>query len=69
MAATESVEHPGGAARVEAYACECGRKAVVMFEHKGGLTEDEQGWVEREVARRGSFFPGDYGGGGPRFGT
>lgn len=58
---------------VEMYECprqECGRKAGVIYEPEGGLTGDQQSWVEREVGMRGSFFPTDWTqtSRGPRFG-
>lgn len=68
LAPTESVPHPQGACHVEFYACECGHKAVVMFEVRGMLSAEEQSWVDREVARRGSFFPTDFKQGAGRFG-
>lgn len=48
---------------IELYQCvdaSCGRKAVLMFEPKGGLSADQRGFVEREIARHGAFFPSDY---------
>lgn len=48
---------------IDLYRCpaeECGRKAVVMFEPAGGLAEDQRTFVEKEIARRGAFFPSDY---------
>lgn len=52
---------------IDTYQCpdeECARKAVVVFEPPGGLSEEDQSWVEREIARRGAFFPSDYRPGG-----
>lgn len=65
-ALTEVVEHPSGhkGPVVEFYACQqegCGRRAAVTFEPDGGLDAEQATWVEREVARRGAFFPADYG--------
>lgn len=69
MQGNEKVNHPGGSCRIEVYACPCGRKAVIMFELAGGLSVEEDDWVQREVARRGAFFPSDFSGGGQgRFG-
>jgi hypothetical protein len=51
---------------VEMYQCEgemCQRRAALIFEPEGGLTDEDRSWVEREVARRGAFFPADYTGG------
>ena len=48
---------------VETYACTasgCGRKTVLVWEPVGGATPDQKTWVEKEVMRAGSFFPGDY---------
>lgn len=53
--------------RVEVYQCErgdCGRRVAVVYEPAGGMSEEQQSWVEREVARHGAFFPSDYRGGG-----
>lgn len=70
MTPGETVAHPGGAAQLEVYDCiSCGRKAVISYELRGELSAEEASWVEREVGRRGAFFPSDYGGGGPRFGA
>lgn len=41
----------------------CKRKAIVVFEPSGGLSEKEATFVEREIARRGAFFPSDTTGG------
>ena len=60
MSPRETVAHPAGAAQLELYECEpCRRRAVITFEHRD-LTSDEESWVEREVAARGSFFPTDF---------
>lgn len=48
---------------VDLYKCQvadCGRKVVIVFEPEGGYSEDQQGFVQREIARRGAFFPSDY---------
>lgn len=45
----------------------CKRRAALIFEPIGGMTDDERSWVEREVARRGSFFPSDQHGRRGRF--
>ena len=41
----------------------CARKAVVIYEPPGGLLDEEVTFIEREIARHGAFFPGDYTGG------
>ncbi len=49
--------------RIELYKCEdnqCARKAALMYEPGGGLTEEGKSFVEREVARMGAFFPHEY---------
>lgn len=59
----DRVQSPGDGPTIEMYECmreNCGRRAAVIFEPEGGLTDDQQSWVETEIARRGSFFPGDY---------
>lgn len=56
---------------IEMYQCpddECARRAAVIFEPAGGMNDDDRSFVEREVARRGAFFPSDFGGGGGKFG-
>lgn len=48
---------------MEFYRCgkvECGRKAVVIYEPATGMDHDTRSWVDKEIARRGAFFPGDY---------
>lgn len=65
MSRREVVEQPSGVPgpRIELYQCvdaECARKAALMYEPGGGLTEDQKTFVEREVARLGAFFPSDY---------
>lgn len=71
MARVEVVDEPR--VKLDTYRCNreaCGRKAVVVFEPEGGLSEPEQSFVEREIARRGAFFPSDFTGshGTGRFG-
>ena len=66
-ARVEVVEHPKGrqGPQVEMYQCEdttCGAKAALMFEPVGGTDAEAASWVEKEVARRGSFFPSDFSG-------
>lgn len=68
MGLQETVQQPKGAT-IEVYACareECQLRAVVIFEIHGGLSPEQQSWVEKEVARRGSFFPMDFTGSGRR---
>lgn len=62
MKRQEEVTHPDGAAYLEFYACPAdGRKLVLWWELTGGgVTPEQRSWVEKEVARRGSFFPSDY---------
>ena len=51
---------------VDLYKCgneECGRKAVIIYEPTGGYSEDQQTFIQKEVARRGAFFPSDFTGG------
>lgn len=43
---------------------ECARKVCVIFEPAGGLEPEEVPFLQREVARRGAFFPSDAGRGG-----
>lgn len=53
--------------RIDVYQCSnepCKRRAVIVYEPTGGLTETQQTWVEKEVMRTGSFFPSDFRGGG-----
>jgi hypothetical protein len=38
----------------------CARKAVVLWEPKGGMNEDQANWIQQEISRRGAFFPSDY---------
>jgi hypothetical protein len=67
----EVIEHPKGrqGPQVEVYQCQaCKARQSLICEPVGGLDDEQLSWVEREVERRGSFFPSDYGGGGGRFG-
>lgn len=67
MKCVEVVTSPGNGPRIEMFQCPldtCGLKAALMFEMMGGITDEQRSWVEKEVARRGSFFPVDFGGGG-----
>jgi hypothetical protein len=69
MTLMETVTTPGKGPTIEMYACErdgCQRRAGLIFEPEGGLTDEQQSWVEVEIARRGSFFPSDYTQSGPR---
>lgn len=53
--------------RIELYKCandECARKAALVYEPGTGLTQDQQTFIEREIARMGAFFPSDYTGSG-----
>lgn len=54
--------HPDGLAFLDGYQCDgCGRKAVLYWEMTGrGVTPEVRGWVEREIAKKGSFFPSDF---------
>lgn len=73
MEAAETVTPPRGRGpTIQMFQCpaeECARRAAVIYEPAGGLSEDDRSFVEREVARRGAFFPGEYTGGGGRFGS
>lgn len=62
MARAEVVTQENGP-RIELYKCpdqDCGRRAALMYEPGGGLTESGRTFVEQEVARLGAFFPQDY---------
>lgn len=62
MRKEETVTPPKSGPVIEVYQCvteTCQRRAAVIFEPAGGMTEDQRSWVEREIARRGSFFPSD----------
>lgn len=63
MAMQETVQAPNQGPTIEMFACQretCERKAAVVYEPEGGLDLEAQSWVEREIARRGSFFPSDF---------
>lgn len=63
------VEQSAQGPRIEFYQCEkdtCVGKLAVLFELSGDLRPTEPGFVEREVGRRGAFFPQDFGAGGAR---
>jgi hypothetical protein len=73
MERIDIVEQNDQGPRMEFYQCPAatcsGAKLAIIFELGGDLTATQQSYVEREVARRGSFFPADYmqgGGRGPR---
>lgn len=72
MRAEDVVTPPKGSGPViEMFQCpdeECARRAAVIFEPAGGMSDDERSFVEREVARRGAFFPSDFGSSGGKFG-
>ncbi len=64
MQRVEEVEHPTAKCRfLWFFECQqCQRRAVLQWEKPdGSLTPEEESWVEREVANRGSWFPSDYG--------
>ena len=66
---TVEKDDKGRPLHIEMYQCAdeaCARKAVLMYEPLGGLAEDQRSFVEREIARSGSFFPSDYTGNRPR---
>lgn len=47
----------------DAYKCPeptCAKNVGVIFEPDGGFNEEERSFIEREIARRGAFFPSDY---------
>lgn len=74
MEMNEPISTPGTGPQIEMYQCPragCELRAALCFEAVGGNTDDQQNWVEREIARKGSFFPQDYIGGsnmrGPRY--
>ena len=54
--------------RIDVYLCEACQagKVAVLFELDGAHVAPYEGWVQREVARRGAFFPSDYTRGGMR---
>jgi hypothetical protein len=64
MTRVDRAPHPGAAIELDFYQCSvltCGRKVALWWELTGKpLTADEMSWVEREVRRRGAFFPADY---------
>lgn len=63
MQMQETVQAPNKGPTIEMFECAregCQRKAAVVYEPEGGLDEQAQTWVEREIARRGSFFPSDF---------
>jgi hypothetical protein len=61
MTMQETVVAPNQGPTIEMYLCaRDDRKAAVVYEPEGGLDEQAQSWVEREIARRGSFFPSDF---------
>lgn len=71
MAQVEQAAHPERVIVLEFYQCDaCGRKGAVWWEIEKGSAKNAQGWVEKEVAARGSFFPSDWTGssGSGRFG-
>jgi hypothetical protein len=64
MRRVEEVQHPTAKCRfLEFYQCNaeaCARKLVLQWERPdGSLTDEDLSWVEREVLRRGSWFPSD----------
>lgn len=67
LAMVEDVRHPDGQLFLQFYACPpadeggCARRVALWWELSGtGVSGEQQTWVEREVARRGHFFPSDY---------
>lgn len=63
MVMQETVQAPNHGPLIEMYLCPqeaCDRKAGVLYEPEGGLDEAQTSWVDREIARRGSFFPTDW---------
>lgn len=67
LARVERVEE--GKTRFDLYQCaddSCRRKVAVIFEPVGGLAAEESTYIQREIARRGAFFPADYGSSGGR---
>lgn len=71
MRPEEVVTPPKGGPTIEMYECgndECKRRAALIFEPAGGMGEDDRSFVEREVARRGAFFPSDFGAAGGKYG-
>lgn len=70
MVQIDQVVAPKDGPIIEVQQCErCELKVVLIFEPHGGLTTDQQTWVERVVGEKGSFFPTDFTQTrGPRFG-
>ena len=61
MERTETKDVPKQGGTLAFYKCPaCGRGAGLIFESVDGMDAEAQGWVEREIAARGSFFPSDY---------
>lgn len=59
--ADEGIQQGTDGPQILVYRCaRCEIKAVVIFEPQGGVNSDQESWVQREVAIRGSFFPQDY---------
>lgn len=66
----ESPEGLASGVKMETHQCpadHCGRKAVVVYEPASGHSAESATWVEKEIARTGAFFPGDYTGRSQRF--
>lgn len=72
LALFDLLEQTAETPRLEFYTCQADGcsplKFAVYWERGDGLGPPEPGFVDREVARRGAFFPSDYQAGqrGPR---
>lgn len=59
--ADEGITQGTDGPQILVYRCpRCEIKAVVIFEPTGGVTPEQESWVQREVAARGHFFPSDF---------
>ena len=62
MLPQETIEESDKGPRILLFKCadaSCGRKVALIQEPGQGMTQAQENWVIREVARSGAYFPSD----------
>lgn len=62
MLVVETIEQSDTGPKIVLWKCPdaaCQRKAALIQEPSNGMTQEDENWVMREVARSGAYFPAD----------
>ena len=69
MGRVSTADVPDQTGTLAQYECSmCGRRAAVIFNPIGGMSQASQSWVDNELRTNGYVFPADYTGSGSNFG-